>query len=459
VDKITFASVIGAASRVQMCRWQVVGQLQGWLSNRANEFRDTVTRSTLPPDVKRMLHVVNLRGAWFARGDVVMRDTGETIPPEVRRLARAIMRHVMSRHRRPDLSRISMRLDYRAASLAAPTKATQGGKVGWWVNLATMEKGRKIAVPLLTYDYHARRPGRVTNGVQVNLNREGKLTFGIVTDMGEAFAKSRADYDGHGVLALDFGLSTLFATSEGQLLGQAWLKRLKRYDALISMIAARQQRAGRKPRDSRRYRALVEDVRGFLRTEVGRVLNRLVEQGKPRELALERLDFRHSDLSKRLNAILRNCGRSIIQDKLRDLEKRFGITSTEVNAAYTSQTCSCCGYVDNRNRRDQKTFVCLWCGHRMHADLNAAANIEARRARPNGWLFQGKAAVLAELVREFGERRVRALRLGRTGSRGAPADPRLTNPYFGGMPLAVVRSSERREASVKSPETQALVAA
>jgi putative transposase len=116
-------------------------------------------------------------------------------------------------------------------------------------------------------------------------------------------------------------------------------------------------------------------------------------------------------------------------------------------------------YVDKRNRRDQKTFVCLWCGHRMHADLNAAANIEARRARPNGWLFQGKAAVLAELVREFGERRVRALRLGRTGSRGAPADPRLTNPYFGGTPLAVVRSSERREAFVKSPKTQALVAA
>jgi len=46
VDKTTFASVIGAANRVQMCRWQGVGQLQGWISNRANEFRDTVTRST-----------------------------------------------------------------------------------------------------------------------------------------------------------------------------------------------------------------------------------------------------------------------------------------------------------------------------------------------------------------------------------------------------------------------------
>jgi putative transposase len=458
MDKVTFAAAIGAANRVQMCRYQVVGQLQGWISNRTNEFRDTVNRSTLPPDAKHMLHTINIMGAWFRRNDVVMKDSGEVVPEDIRRLARTIMRHCMKKHHKPNLSCISMRLDCRAGSIARPVKATQGGAVGWWVNLSTLEKGRKIAVPLLTYAYHDERPGRVTNGIQIN-ERDGKLTFGVVADMGEVYAKSRTDYDGHGALALDFGLSTLFATSEGQLLGQGWLKRLKRYDALISMIAASQQRAGRKPRDSKRYRALVQDVRGFLRTEVGRILNRLVAQGKPKELVLERLDFRHSDLSRRLNAILRNCGRSIIQDKLRDLEERFGITSTEVNAAYTSQTCSCCGYVDKRNRRDQKTFVCLWCGHKMHADLNAAANIEARRARPNGWLFQGKAAVLVDLVREFNERRVRAFGPCRSGSRGAPADPRLTNPYFGGVPLVVVRSSERREASVKSPETQAIAAA
>lgn len=307
VDKVTFAAVIGAANRVQMCRYQVVGQLQGWVSNRANEFRDTVNRSSLPPATKQMLHAVNVLGAWFRRGDVVMKDTGEVIPDAVRRLARTIMRRCMARHRRPDLLRISMRLDHRAGSIARPVKAMQGGAVGWWVNLSTLEKGRKIAVPLLTYDHHDKRVGRVTNGIQVN-EREGRLTFGIVTDMGEACAKSRADHDGHGVLALDSGLSTLFATSEGQLLGQDWLKSLKRYGALISMIAASQQRAGKKPRDSKRYRALVEDVRGFLRTEVGRVLNRLVEQGRPRELVLERLDFRHSDLSRRLNAILRNWG-------------------------------------------------------------------------------------------------------------------------------------------------------
>lgn len=441
VDKTTFAAAIGAANRVQMCRYQVVGQLQGWVSNRANEFRDAVNRSTLPPDAKHMLHVINRMGAWFLRADVVMRETSEIIPDHIRRLARSIMRHVMGQHCKPDLSRISMRLDHRAACLAAPTKATQAGRVGWWVNLSTMEPGKKIAVPLLTYDYHANRPGRVTNGVQVNLDREGRLTFGVVTDMGEACAKGRAEYEGHGILALDFGLSTLFATSEGQLLGQGWLTRLRAYDRETSDIARGVQRRGGRPRDNARYREAVAALRGFLRTEIGRVLNRLVAEGRPKELVLERLDFRNPDLSRRMNAILRNCGRSIIQSKLTDLEQRFGVTATEINPAYTSQTCSVCGYVDRKNRASQSRFKCLWCGHTKHADLNAASNVGERRARLIGSVFQSKAAVLAELVRGFGERRMRAYGPHRTGSRGAPADPRLTNPYFGGVRPAASRVS------------------
>lgn len=440
-DKVTFARAIGAANRVQMCRYQVVGQLQGWVANRANAFRDAVNRSTLSPRHRHMLHAVNRMGAWFVRVDVVLRETGEIIPGDVRRLARSIMRHVMGRHRRPDLSRISMRLDHRAARLAAPSRATQGGKVGWWVNLSTMEPGRKIAVPLLTYDYHARRPGRVTNGVQVNLDREGRLTFGLVTDVGEACARSCLAYDGHGVVALDFGLSTLFATSEGQLLGQGWLKRLRAYDKEISDIARGVQRRGGKPRDNARYRAAVAALRGFLRTEIGRVLNRLEARGRPKELVLERLDFRNPDLSRRMNAILRNCGRSIIQSKLADLEQRFGVVVTEINPAYTSQTCSVCGYVDQRNRTSQSRFACLWCGNVLHADLNAASNIGERRARPIGSVFQSKAAVLAELVRGFGERPTPAYGPCRTGSRGAPADPRLSNPYFGGARSATSRMS------------------
>jgi putative transposase len=50
----------------------------------------------------------------------------------------------------------------------------------------------------------------------------------------------------------------------------------------------------------------------------------------------------------------------------------------EVPAAYTSQTCSCCGEVDAASRKDQARFVCLGCGHEANADTNAALNILKR---------------------------------------------------------------------------------
>lgn len=48
----------------------------------------------------------------------------------------------------------------------------------------------------------------------------------------------------------------------------------------------------------------------------------------------------------------------------------------KVPAAYTSQTCAACGYVDRFNRNG-KLFRCTRCGHEDDADINAAKNILA----------------------------------------------------------------------------------
>jgi IS605 OrfB family transposase len=57
-----------------------------------------------------------------------------------------------------------------------------------------------------------------------------------------------------------------------------------------------------------------------------------------------------------------------------------GVPLAVVDPRYTSQTCSCCGSTDKRNRPNQATFSCISCGHNEAADLNAARNIRARAA-------------------------------------------------------------------------------
>jgi IS605 OrfB family transposase len=57
-----------------------------------------------------------------------------------------------------------------------------------------------------------------------------------------------------------------------------------------------------------------------------------------------------------------------------------GVPVVFVDPAYTSQTCSACGYIDKKNRTSQSNFSCRSCGHADHADRNAAMNISVR-----GW--------------------------------------------------------------------------
>lgn len=65
-----------------------------------------------------------------------------------------------------------------------------------------------------------------------------------------------------------------------------------------------------------------------------------------------------------------------------------GIKVRFVNPAYTSQTCSKCGYVDEENRPTQEEFKCKKCGFEMNADRNASINIsrkteDVKKKRPN----------------------------------------------------------------------------
>jgi len=418
------AAVVGAANRLQMVRHQVVGILDSFLSNRQNEFSRIVECSSLPGETKHQLHFVKRWRAWFGREGLVMKD-GAEIPGETRALARRIMRQVLSRHRRPDFSRINMVIDQRAASVREAEDATS---FHLWLRLSTMERGQRIEVPLRSHAHFSDRKGVRKRTVQVN-EREGRLFFGIVTDIAGVCAEQKAAYQPWcEEIALDYGLRTLFATDQGDLLGQDFLRKLETFDHRISRLAAYRQKHGLRTR-SPRYDGEIRRLRGFLGTEIGRVLNRLVEVQRPGRIVVERLWFRSPRLSRRMNRIVTNAGRRIVEHKLADLTERFGIEIEYINPAYSSQECSACGYVDRKNRAGER-FQCRWCGKKVHADVNAPRNLRWRRSRPAvGSVKQAKAAVLRALVLEFQRRNVE--RWGNPqGRRGTSRDPRVENAYF-----------------------------
>jgi putative transposase len=52
----------------------------------------------------------------------------------------------------------------------------------------------------------------------------------------------------------------------------------------------------------------------------------------------------------------------------------------KIHAAFTSQCCSSCGWVDAKSRESQAVFACTACGFTCNADVNAAKNIAAGHA-------------------------------------------------------------------------------
>jgi len=125
----------------------------------------------------------------------------------------------------------------------------------------------------------------------------------------------------------------------------------------------------------------------------------------PAKLVTERVNFSHPDLSRAMNRLLRNCGRTIVRKKLESLKEDRHIQNQELNGAYSSQGCRC-GYVDAKNRKSQSEFECKFCGLTMNADVKSAKVIDGRSSAPNlGAKYISKRSVLDELVKRFIERR------------------------------------------------------
>jgi len=180
---------------------------------------------------------------------------------------------------------------------------------------------------------------------------------------------------------VDIGMASMVSTSEGQRYGQVSAELRRRVER-----SAQPRRRKQKLNAclKRKHRPLVSlsdpGTEAFARNEIGRALNQMLDNLPiGANVALERLAVKDMRMkSRQMNRALRASQLGYVRDRLKFKLDERGIRCRSVQAAYSSQQCSQCGFSFPMNRRTQAEFHCLWCGYQANADENAAQNIAER---------------------------------------------------------------------------------
>ena len=217
-------------------------------------------------------------------------------------------------------------------------------------------------------------------------------------------------------VAIDRGIINFAGTSDGELIpGPQYLK------ASLKQLARAQRKAARRKKGSEN------------RKKADRKVMR-----KHRKVRRQRAHFLHKESARyakshgvvvledlNIAGMLRgNCARgiadagwSMFERMLRYKQDWSGGSVKLERAAYSSQECDFCGHVDAASRRGE-VFCCTKCGHRDHADINAAKVMLHRASRSvlpvEGVLLEGalrsrKAKVRLRTVRSLASAKLRPL--------------------------------------------------
>jgi len=178
-----------------------------------------------------------------------------------------------------------------------------------------------------------------------------------------------------GMLGIDLGIANLATDSDGERYSGRRVERKRRWFA--NLRGRLQQRNSLSAK--RHLRKLAGKQRRFQKDTNHRIAKRLVQKAKgtKRAVALENLTHIRSRTTVRKSGRARHSNWAFgqLRQFISYKAQLAGVPVSFVDPAYTSQRCSACGHTEHRNRKSQAEFCCVMCGHRAHADCNAALNI------------------------------------------------------------------------------------
>lgn len=246
-----------------------------------------------------------------------------------------------------------------------------------------MTLDKRILIPMSVCEYHARI---LNNALKVRGQTDlgyidGKFYLFLVAECADELENTS-----EGFLGVDLGIAKIATTSDGKFYSGSKVKNIRRrYFRLRQRLQAKGTKSAKRKLKQRRRKE------SRFATDVNHcILKRLVEvaKGTQRAIVLEDLkgirERARKGTRKTVCKTMRQALSSWAFYQLRQFieykAKAAGVLVIYVDPRNTSRTCSKCGHVDKKSRRDQEHFVCSACGHALNADINAALNIARRGA-------------------------------------------------------------------------------
>ncbi len=240
------------------------------------------------------------------------------------------------------------------------------------ISLLTIE-GRKVVPLLIPKHYEEFFSSWERGSAELILKKEKVFLHITFTKQVEDAPRSEASSK---VLGIDRGIRNIAVLSNNKFFGGKFLLRtIRRFQRLRSSL----QKKG--TRSAKRHLALLSGREKRFRADLNHQISKaIIESLAPGDIiVLEDL----SGISKN-----RNSGRALraaigrwsyfqLEQFLRYKAEFKGIHLVKVDAAYTSQECSCCGFVCRENRKGN-SFRCKRCAFALNADLNASRVVRLR---------------------------------------------------------------------------------
>jgi IS605 OrfB family transposase len=184
--------------------------------------------------------------------------------------------------------------------------------------------------------------------------------------------------DPEGFLGVDLGIARIATDSEGQYFSGAHVRNLrKRHRRLRKKLQSKGTKSARrllKKRSGKEAR--------FAKDLNHQISKQLVAKAQRTKKAIVLEDLKNIRFrvraSRKVRTELHSWSFAQLKTFIEYKARLAGVKVITVGPRNTSRECSQCGHISKSNRRSQSDFKCRSCGHRQHADLNAALVIGSR---------------------------------------------------------------------------------